>query len=90
MKGLNPRVKEVTAGPNYRLRLVFTDGTSGIYDCSGLLDHGIFRDFRNAAYFACVTVRGGTVAWPNGQDICPDTLYLDSERVNATEEALAE
>ena len=26
-------------------------------------------------------VEGGTVVWPHEQDICPDTLYEDSERL---------
>jgi len=28
-----------------------------------------------------VAVVDGTVAWPHEQDICPDTLYLDSVRL---------
>ena len=29
-------------------------------------------------YFKQVQVLDGTVVWPHEQDICPDTLYLDS------------
>ncbi|HIP45576.1 MAG TPA: DUF2442 domain-containing protein [Sulfurospirillum arcachonense] len=28
-----------------------------------------------------VFVAYGTVAWPHEQDICPDTLYLDSKHL---------
>jgi hypothetical protein len=35
---------------------------------------------QDEAYFRQVQVVGGTVAWPHEQDICPDTLYLDSCR----------
>ncbi len=31
-------------------------------------------------YFKKAAVVDGTVVWPNDQDICPDTLYLDSKR----------
>ena len=29
-------------------------------------------------YFRRATVLHSTVTWPHDQDICPDTLYLDS------------
>jgi hypothetical protein len=38
----------------------------------------VFRELRNPVYFQQVRVVIGTVAWPHEQDICPDTLYLDS------------
>ncbi|OHB75140.1 MAG: hypothetical protein A2Z25_21690, partial [Planctomycetes bacterium RBG_16_55_9] len=52
----------------------------GIYDCSRLLDFGVFQELKDVAYFNKVMVCDGTVAWPNDQDICPDTIYIDSVR----------
>ena len=52
----------------------------GPYDCTPLLDFGIFRELRDRAYFKKAQVVGGTVAWPNEQDICPDTLYVESKK----------
>ena len=63
---------------DYKLKLVFTNGEHGTYDCSQLLDFGVFKEIRDNAYFQQVTVLDGTFAWPNEQDISLDTLYLDS------------
>ena len=80
MKELNPRVRKVTPGDDYKLSLEFSDGDTGVYDCSHLLDFGVFRELRDPQYFRRAYVDGGTVAWPNEQDICPDTLYLEATR----------
>ena len=56
----------------------FTNGEVRSYDCTPLLDFGVFRELGDLNYFRRVRVEGGTVVWPNEQDICPDTLYLDS------------
>lgn len=77
---MNPRVKAVRALSDYRLELVFTNGETGRYDCRPLLDFGVFRELRDADYFRRARVEAGTVAWPNQQDICPDTLYQDSQK----------
>jgi hypothetical protein len=77
---MNPRVVSVHPTSNSQLALVFTNGETGVYDCSHLLDFGGFRELRDPAYFPQAQVLDGTVAWPHGQDICPDTLYLDSAR----------
>lgn len=77
---MNPRVKEVAATEDYKLRLVFDNGEQGLYDCSDLLDFGVFAEFKDMDYFKKAAVLDGTVVWPNEQDICPDTLYLDSVR----------
>lgn len=73
-----PRISEVVAMPDYKLKLIFTNGEQGIYDCSDLLDFGVFQELKNHQYFNQVKVLHGTVIWPHEQDICPDTLYLDS------------
>jgi hypothetical protein len=75
---MNPRVKSVTASSDYKLHIEFTNGERGTYDCSVLLDFGVFRELRDKIYFKKAKVMDGTVVWPHEQDICPDTLYLDS------------
>ncbi len=75
---MNPRVSKVSTTNNYQLNLLFTNGEKGAYDCSDLLDFGVFKEMRNKHYFTQARVIDGTVAWPYEQDICPDTLYLDS------------
>ena len=75
---MNPRITEVIPMPDYKLKLIFTNGERGIYDCSDLLNFGVFQELKNKNYFNQVKVLHGTVTWPHEQDICPDTLYLDS------------
>ena len=77
---MNPRVKAVQATDDYKLELLFTNGEQGVYDCADLLDFGVFKELQDKAYFRRVSLLHGTVAWPHEQDICPDTLYLASER----------
>ncbi len=77
---MNPRVLDVSPQAGFRLKLTFTNGETGLFDCSRMLDTGIFRELRDEAYFRRVRVEAGTVVWPHEQDICPDTLYEDSVR----------
>lgn len=81
---MNPRVSQVKPLVNYRLHLTFSNGEQGIYDCSQLLDFGVFQELRDVHYFNQVFVLDGTVAWIHEQDICPDTLYLDSVKIPVT------
>jgi hypothetical protein len=77
---LLPRLAAVKPKTGFQLKLTFTSGEIGTYDCSPLLTFGVFRELSDEAYFRQVRVLNGTVAWPHEQDICPDTLYLDSRR----------
>lgn len=78
---MNPRVKSVAVSAEYLLELTFSNGEQGVYDCSPLLDFGVFKELRDPAYFRQVRAVEGTVVWPHEQDICPDTLYIDSRKV---------
>lgn len=74
---MNPIVKQVIPLTDYKLKLIFTKVELGIYDCSNLLNFGVFQELQNIHYFNQVKVVDGTVTWPHEQDICPDTLYLN-------------
>ena len=78
---MNPRVKSVVAKEDYKLEITFSNGEIGVFDCAPLLDFGVFRELRDLDYFKRARVEGGTVVWPHEQDICPDTLYEDSQRL---------
>jgi hypothetical protein len=82
---VNPRVQKVNPLSDYRLEITFSSGEVGIYDCRPLLDFGVFRELEDISYFRQVQALNGTVVWPHEQDICPDTLYMDSERTVAGE-----
>jgi hypothetical protein len=71
-----PRVTEVTPRGGHRLRLTFDDGTVGGIDLSGRPWRGVFQPLADPRYFARVTLDAelGTIDWPNGADIAPETL----------------
>ncbi len=79
-----PRAISITTRPGRKLQITFTNGEIGIYDCEPLLDFGVFKELRDESYFRQACIVNGTVAWPHEQDICPDTLYLESHRQQAT------
>jgi hypothetical protein len=81
---MNPRVKAVKARDNYKLEITFSNGEVGVYDCSPLLNFGVFTELKDKIYFQQVRVVSGTVVWPHEQDICPDTLYVDSVKIKKT------
>ncbi len=71
---------EVTG--DHRLRLSFADGTVGELDLSSRQWRGIFKPLRDPDYFRQVRVDPelGTIVWPNGADIAPETLYAEVRR----------
>lgn len=74
-----PDVVSANPLPNYRLKLSFDTGDSGVVDVAALLEQftGIFAPLRDENYFAQASVNRdiGTVVWPNGADIDPIMLY---------------
>jgi hypothetical protein len=77
---MNPRVKKVTPNSNYTICLIFDNGEEGIFDVKPYLDKGIFKELRDLHLFNSVKPFMGTIQWKNGQDFCPDTLYIESKR----------
>ncbi|MGQ0552854.1 MAG: DUF2442 domain-containing protein [Planctomycetota bacterium] len=71
------RVKKLQVCGSQQLRLWFTDGLSGLVDLGPLLRGPIFRPLASPEFFRLARVDrvAGTVVWPNGADIAPETLH---------------
>jgi hypothetical protein len=70
-------VTEVQVLEPYKVRLTFRNGTVKVVDLEPMLWGPLFEPLRDPTRFRQVRVDAelGTIAWPNGADICPDTLY---------------
>jgi hypothetical protein len=61
---------------HYRYHVAFADGVAGDLDFSEYLIKGpVFEALQDPSLFSKATVDGGTIVWPNGADIAPETLY---------------
>ena len=75
---MNPRVTAVTPVADHELMVTFADGQVRRLDVRPYLAFDVFGRLREPAYFAQVRADHGTVAWPSGIDLDPDSVYLDS------------
>jgi hypothetical protein len=76
-------VKAVVPKDDYKLKITFTNGEVGTFDCAHSLSFGGFQELRDIRYFKQARAENGTVVWPHEQDICPDTLQEDSEKLKS-------
>ncbi len=69
------RIKHVVPLEGFRLRLTLTNGAVIERDVAPLLVGPVFEPIRqDMALFRQARPDAGTVVWPNGADLCPDTL----------------
>jgi hypothetical protein len=59
----------------FRIHLTFNDLFERTVDFRPWLEGPVFEALKDPAYFREFFVDGGTVGWPNGADIAPETLY---------------
>ena len=75
---MNPRVTTATALADLQLHLCFSNGEERRLDLRPCLAYSVFERLREPAFFALVQPDHGTVSWPGGIDLDPDTVYLES------------
>jgi len=69
------RIQQVRPLDGFRLELTLTDGLVVERDVTAWLVGPVFEPLRaDPLLFRQARVEGGTVAWPNGADLCPDVL----------------
>ncbi len=74
-------VEEIKYKGRYVYHIIFDNHVEGDMDFSDYLEKGpIFRALREINFFKKAKVKGGTIAWPNGVDIAPETLYEKLQR----------
>jgi hypothetical protein len=70
-----PSVVKAEYRGDHRLHLWFNEGREKTVDFSQWLQGPVFEPLKDAAYFQRFFVEAGTIGWPNGADIAPETLY---------------
>jgi uncharacterized protein DUF2442 len=82
MTSLTPDITTAEVVSHGVLRLTFADGLSGEVNVLDRMRGPVFEDARTPDGFARVKpdAETGTVVWPGGADLAPDTLY---ERVRS-------
>ena len=77
-----PAVAGVAVVGDYRLRLLFDDGTVGDVDFSAREWSGVFEPLRDPAVFEQVRVDpdAATIVWPGDLDMAPEALYEEARK----------
>jgi hypothetical protein len=70
-----PSVVHAEHRGDFRLRVVFNDGSENVIDFTDWLAGEVFEPLKDLGLFKRFFVDGGTVVWPNGADVAPETLY---------------
>ncbi len=82
-----PRVVHVQPQEDLHVHLTFSDGLEKVINLEPYLRGPLFKVIReDPAYFRTVHVDVDTIAWPNGADIAPETLYYEGDPPWAAQE----
>ena len=73
-----PKAKDVKPLDDYCILVDFDNGEQRLFDVKPYIKGEWFSELADPEIFSAVRVEGLSVAWPDGQDIAPDCLYVNS------------
>lgn len=81
MKKLGNKIEKIVSvdSENYKLKVKFKDGVTGELDLSDIFSHpkGIAAEIIKGQFFGKCFLESGGLAWPNGLELCPDSLRMN-------------
>ncbi len=69
------RVLDVAYVNDYKLLILFNDGTRKMADLRPFLTGGILGELQDLNKFTQFSLNGCTIKWANGADLAPEFLY---------------
>src|SRR5260370_29635656 len=78
-----PQVIRVKHVRGFVVATRFDDGTEKQVDVSQWFKGPVFKALKDSRYFKKFFIEAGTLPWPNGVDIAPESLY-EAEDVRST------
>ena len=84
------KIRKVAPTAPYKLRLEFSDGTRGTYDCAPFITTStgaMVQPLKDEGYFARVFLEMGATTWPNGFDLAPWALQKELDVAGLLEPA---
>ena len=75
---LRPTAVKVYPEKDYTIKVEFDNGEIKRFDVKPYIQGEWYGRLADEAYFRGVKTDGYTVVWPDGQDLCPDELYVMS------------
>lgn len=79
---ITPDIIDVKVLDDYLLKIIFDTQEERIYDMKIIIkENKMFKRLKNKEYFKNIKIRGETIEWENGEDICPEELYYNSKPI---------
>ena len=75
---MRPRAIEVEPLENYILKIKFDNQEVKKFNVKPYLKYKAFEKLKDKKIFNKLKINGLSIAWINGEDICPDELYSNS------------
>jgi len=75
-------VIKATPRADYKVDVVFKNGTTGIYDCRPLLSDAFWAPLKDKSFFNLVHAECGTLVWNDDIDVAPESVWEDSVKEN--------
>ena len=76
-----PDVTEFKIIADYKIKIVLSNGKSGIFCVKPYLEKGIFTELKDYNYFKNAKLEYGTICWAHGQDFSPETIETRMEKI---------